>query len=885
MSARLWPFGLLVSILSAGLGAVAVAQLTDLERRGLDQALYIGNMTARNLEWSRDVYPSAFKLKSITDISAKPLDGSDRLLGIHRKGLEYGPGQLLRLIRFDLLAEPSRTTPPANPRSADLESLPEPLRQPVKDILVGMKRSDALIRAALAQLTSDERRTLIEGLPQLASGELLKFEFISGQTRQTKAAMRLLEKVDLPMILLAGELLVDSTASAIPALRLGAKRSRLDGPVKQTMLGLMVSIRGKGSDVHSDRDAALTIDLGGDDRYTGRAGAGIGACSVLIDLGGNDTYDVGDLSTGAGLLGIGLAYDLGGNDTRRGGSLTFGAGLAGVGVFVDVLGDDTYQAKGLTQGFGMFGAGICIDTEGRDRYQGGLLCQGAARTGGVGWLIDRKGDDTYRAGGLVRSTTMPDAFVAMAQGYGGGYREEEMAGGIGLLSDGAGDDVYIAGAYAQAAGSWLALGSLYDRSGQDTYAAYHFAQGCGLSGSAFLFDLSGDDEYVVKQGASQGLGHDYGIGMLLDRSGNDQYSSASARPGSGNAAGLGILLDASGDDRYASMPAFGGDAAGLFADLGGEDVYGSASGPLLASRGGTAIDLEVTRTDREATPIPRRRPTPGSRKLSDDAALETTFANAGLDERALDDLIAMGQPAFQWLVIHKLATANTAQIDLLSRLVVEIGEPARSLIASKVSSGNLDEARAALKITAQASVEEAAPFIPAALEVRSLQRLAAAAAGVVRSRQSTVQLIGLAASDDKLLVREALLALAQIKDSQCVGTAQALLASSDLMVRQAAIELIAQFPGDAAAVAARMIDGADERTIRLGLQVLGRVGGAEALRQIGQSLSAASPGVRIQALVELSGRVPAELKERVEALRQDPNALVRTVAARAKIQD
>lgn len=90
-------------------------------------------------------------------------------------------------------------------------------------------------------------------------------------------------------------------------------------------------VGGKGPNTYTDRSAVLLIDLGGDDSYSGRHGAGPGYASVLIDVSGNDNYHVPDLSLGAGLLGIGFAYDLAGDDIYRGSRFAWAQGLRASG--------------------------------------------------------------------------------------------------------------------------------------------------------------------------------------------------------------------------------------------------------------------------------------------------------------------------------------------------------------------------------------------------------------------------------------------------------------------------------------------------------------------------------------------------------------------------
>jgi len=67
-----------------------------------------------------------------------------------------------------------------------------------------------------------------------------------------------------------------------------------------------------------------------------------------------------------------------------------------------------------------------------------------------------------------------------------------------------------------------------------------------------LDEGGGNDRYTATMNMAQGAGHDYSLGVLLDRGGNDVYRAPNLSLGGGNADGVGILIDASGDDIYES---------------------------------------------------------------------------------------------------------------------------------------------------------------------------------------------------------------------------------------------------------------------------------------------------------------------------------------------
>jgi hypothetical protein len=396
----------------------------------------------------------------------------------------------------------------------------------------------------------------------------------------------------------------------------GAAPADFPGCRFDTALG-PVRILGPGVD-RIDGSAFLSLDLGGDDQYAGRLGVPLSMdqpIGVAIDLGGDDTYEGGPkpVSLGCGLFGLGAVFDLAGNDRYRSAEAGLGAGYFGAGLLVDSAGDDVYILDTHDgQGSALAGVGLLIDLAGNDSYTCGFSAQGFGETLGGGLLVDVAGNDVY----LARDDGNPSALylnqsVSMAQGVGQGRRADlgdghSLAGGIGFLVDGAGDDSYHATAWSQGAGYWWAAGFLEDLGGNDRYrngkyslgAGAHFAVGCQV-------DISGDDLYnmgneaVVNQ--YQGHARDGSIGISIDGDGNDQYTLRTHCAGSGDLNAIGFFWDRRGDDTYNATykllgPANGWtdtppmgtatvytpfrsfrddlDAIGLFLDTGGCDQYG-----------------------------------------------------------------------------------------------------------------------------------------------------------------------------------------------------------------------------------------------------------------------------------------------------------------------
>ncbi|MDP4287236.1 MAG: PDZ domain-containing protein [Bacteroidota bacterium] len=349
-------------------------------------------------------------------------------------------------------------------------------------------------------------------------------------------------------------------------------------------------IGGTGRNRYYGDDFALIIDLGGDDVYD-LPPCRTGTFRVVADIAGNDIYN-GPIAAGIGC--VDLLVDCSGNDVYRGTSWTQGAGCLGIGMLADFGGDDIYASHWCSQGAAFLGIGLLYDHAGDDQYRADVYSQGFAYAKGFGMLLERSGNDAYRAGWKYPDDRWPNrAHVAMSQGFGFGMRPWSTGigtdGGIGLLSDVHGDDVYDAGIFSQGGSYWYALGILHDWQGADRYSAGQYSQGSGIHLSfAALLDDSGDDSYDAYAWLEQGNAHDWSSGCLEDWAGNDTYRSSGASQGCGFFVSFAYLLDGHGDDRYYIkqsdttnsqgggnfIPPRHSGSLGMLIDLGhGEDWY------------------------------------------------------------------------------------------------------------------------------------------------------------------------------------------------------------------------------------------------------------------------------------------------------------------------
>ena len=364
--------------------------------------------------------------------------------------------------------------------------------------------------------------------------------------------------------------------------------------VQDTNIGKIV-VGGTGTSYYY-ADAAVIIDLGGDDYYFNNAGASNKdiPVSVCIDFSGNDVYNAANsFAQGTGRFGIGLLMDFDGNDKYLGKEFSQGSCLFGIGLLLDNNGDDFYSGHVLNQGVGFFGAGVLNDLKGNDVYFSGQFAQGVGFTKGFGALIDACGNDFYFAGGKYPDFRDPEkSFQSMSQGMGMGIRPEETivgaSGGIGILVDQKGNDQYHGDYFSQGSGYYFSLGLLHDNEGTDKYYAGRYAQGAGIhSAIGMLEDKSGDDTYECSFGVSQGCGHDTGIGFLVDYSGNDAYRSETSSQGIGLEKGMGILADFCGDDSYRAND----NSQGFSSPSKTEDIIGI--GMLIDNQGNRDIFRDI----------------------------------------------------------------------------------------------------------------------------------------------------------------------------------------------------------------------------------------------------------------------------------------------------
>lgn len=274
--------------------------------------------------------------------------------------------------------------------------------------------------------------------------------------------------------------------------------------------------------------------------------------------------------------------DLGGNDKYTNNA---GGALESIAVCIDHSGNDDYNTpdRKYVQGFGFLGAGFLVDLAGNDKYIAKHFSQGAGIMG-VGAIWDKSGDDIYSAHGFV-------------QGAG--------VFGLGMLMDSSGEDLYDCATLGQGGATTLGLGILNDLSGDDRYQLWidttkdnlgsaGYGQGGALSfrhypwlgkltsygGVGMLVDKSGNDRYRTGGWCDQGGSYIMSLGALYDGGGNDHYT-ANTGQGSGIHITNAILIDKDGNDVYDGGFRTGGSGSdrspGFLIDYKGNDIYTASS--------------------------------------------------------------------------------------------------------------------------------------------------------------------------------------------------------------------------------------------------------------------------------------------------------------------
>lgn len=335
----------------------------------------------------------------------------------------------------------------------------------------------------------------------------------------------------------------------------------------ETPLGT-IAVKGTGNDEHNYTNPLIVVDFGGNDTYNGTIGASSSIdypISVCIDFNGNDKYinSQSSIATqGAGYFGTGILLDIKGNDIYQSKNYSQGLGVFGLGLLLDIEGNDKYNMENSGQGCGYFGIGLNFDAIGDDTFYFYGDGQGMGGVNGLGMLANYSGNDEYKAEpdakifnrGDYHSKNKINSNSAQGAGFGrrgDGSDGHNWAGGIGAIIDIKGNDKYISGNFSLGIGYWFGIGVVYDCEGNDYYksnyfthaSAAHFAMGV-------LIDEKGNDKHIVDQGAGLSFGWDWTNTLLLDKEGDDLYEADVLSIANSALRSNTLFFDLAGNDTY-----------------------------------------------------------------------------------------------------------------------------------------------------------------------------------------------------------------------------------------------------------------------------------------------------------------------------------------------
>lgn len=477
-------------------------------------------------------------------------------------------------------------------------------------------------------------------------------------------------------------------------------------------------------DQHIINNAIAIIDPAGNDSYTFENNNQ--EMFFLFDANGNDYYR-SESSLFSAKFGFSFAYDMSGDDIYMAKDEAFSAKL-GFQEFIDYGGSDYYKAEMFSLGAALFGSSLLLDKSGNDTYITGEYGQGFASCWGISLLLDQGGSDSYICGTLeFHAPLVPDDYRSMGQGMGFGMRPD-FAGGIGVLIDREGNDRYMGGVYAQGVGYWYGLGILIDNDGNDSYNAVYYPQGSGIHlAGGLLYDQRGEDSYYSKHGPGQGAGHDFGVGIFIDGSGNDHYSIEGGN-GLGITNSVGIFIDKAGDDRYEnavnSNYGFGkiarsSGSIGLFLDGAGKDYYPfktmQDSSSWKQGVYGIGVDSGIYATE----PGKRSEVVQLSADIDSLAAIETIFGYASEWEvgnvinrvrRAREILLNRADESAEYIISNKMNTRDTKEYRAINEFFEQSVKSQYRLVDSLMEQDSLAN-KNAISLVSTLELTEYIPFI------------------------------------------------------------------------------------------------------------------------------------------------------------------------------
>jgi len=252
------------------------------------------------------------------------------------------------------------------------------------------------------------------------------------------------------------------------------------------------ALGGIGNDTYKG-DFALIVDLGGNDVYDIDINSKNDALKypvrLIVDFDGNDSYKSGSYGLGCGFFGVGFVLDLAGNDSYQTGDFSLGCGIFGLGAIIDYSGDDTYKSRSYSQGSSTIGMGFLIDYDGNDSYTAEHFSQAFAGPKSISFLHDKSGNDKY-----VIQTKLNTMSFSQAVSLG---IDDLWGGGIAFLIDEDGNDIFKSTNATQSFAYGYGIASLINSGTSSSYIANDYSQSVAILNShSLIIDYSDSCKFI-----------------------------------------------------------------------------------------------------------------------------------------------------------------------------------------------------------------------------------------------------------------------------------------------------------------------------------------------------------------------------------------------------
>jgi hypothetical protein len=187
-------------------------------------------------------------------------------------------------------------------------------------------------------------------------------------------------------------------------------------------------------------------------------------------------------------------------------------------------------------------------------------------------VFDLGGDDTYFANDIVVGNRKV-VDIGGNDIYTGTEKQGPAAGlfGTWIIDDRGGDDVYgkEGGTFSTGAGCF-GVGMIIDHSGNDSYRGTQWSIGAGVYGAGIIMDLGeGDDEYLGEF-LSIGVGGPRGFGFVFDERGDEFYKADGPKPSIYGTPDVHCAFSQGIGFGYRKYAAGG---IGILCDVSGDDKY------------------------------------------------------------------------------------------------------------------------------------------------------------------------------------------------------------------------------------------------------------------------------------------------------------------------